>query len=71
MHGIGVFCWSDGKKYEGSYVYDKKEGYGEFFWPNGNWYKGFWKGGKQNGEGEFFDSVKNKVISGNWVDGEL
>ena len=46
MHGIGVFYWADGKRYEGSYIQDKKEGYGEFYWPNGNWYKGYWKGGK-------------------------
>ena len=46
MNGKGVFIWKDGRKYEGSYVQDKKEGYGIFHWPDGRIYKGMWKGGK-------------------------
>ena len=42
MHGNGVFTWSDGKKYDGTYVNDKKEGYGIFYWPDGKEYKGNW-----------------------------
>lgn len=40
MHGEGVFTWSDGKRYEGSYVGDKKQGFGCFYWPDGRVYKG-------------------------------
>jgi hypothetical protein len=32
MHGHGIFTWSDGRKYEGAYIDDKKEGYGIFEW---------------------------------------
>jgi len=35
MHGRGVFTWPDGRKYEGEYVEDKKEGQGVFYWPDG------------------------------------
>jgi hypothetical protein len=32
MEGPGVFQWPDGRKYEGNYVDDKKEGHGTFHW---------------------------------------
>lgn len=53
MHGRGIFTWSDGRKYEGEYVNDKKEGCGEFSWPDGRAYKGSWKNGKQDGKGTY------------------
>ena len=46
MHGNGVFTWSDGRKYEGGYVDDKKSGHGEFIWPDGKKYVGDWVNGK-------------------------
>lgn len=30
MHGKGRIIWNDGRKYEGDYVNDKKEGFGVF-----------------------------------------
>ena len=58
MHGRGLFIWADGRKYEGSYVDDKKEGEGEFVWADGRSYRGGWKNGKQDGkwslQGVFF-----------------
>jgi hypothetical protein len=32
MEGSGVFKWPDGRRYEGEYVDDKKEGNGIFYW---------------------------------------
>ena len=32
MQGQGEFIWPDGRKYQGSYLEDKKEGYGVFEW---------------------------------------
>jgi len=26
MHGIGIYSWKDGRKYDGEYSYDKKHG---------------------------------------------
>lgn len=34
MDGKGVYTWKDGRKYEGEYKNDKKEGYGELTWPD-------------------------------------
>ena len=57
MHGSGEFKWPDGRKYIGSYVNDKKQGYGVFEWRNfanlfkfiladGSRYTGNWENGK-------------------------
>jgi len=35
MSGSGVYSWADGRRYEGEYVDDKKEGYGVFSWADG------------------------------------
>jgi hypothetical protein len=32
MEGYGIFTWPDGRKYEGEYIDDKKEGNGIFYW---------------------------------------
>ena len=32
MDGEGVFKWPDGRKYQGQYKDDKKDGYGIFEW---------------------------------------
>ena len=32
MEGTGIFEWPDGRKYNGEYVDDKKEGMGTFHW---------------------------------------
>ena len=40
MEGFGVYSWSDGRKYKGYYVGDKKSGIGQFIWPNGKKYSG-------------------------------
>lgn len=53
MHGRGIFIWSDGRKYQGEYINDKKQGFGEFSWPDGRCYKGQWKNGKQDGKGTY------------------
>ena len=50
MHGRGVLIWSDGKKYEGEFLNDKRDGIGRFTWADGRMYIGEWKGGKQNGK---------------------
>lgn len=49
MHGNGLLNWSDGKKYDGMFVNDKREGQGHFTWSDGRQYIGEWKAGKQHG----------------------
>ena len=46
MHGIGIFTWDDGRKYEGDFLDDKKSGHGVFTWTDGRKYDGYWKFGK-------------------------
>jgi len=40
MNGYGSFSWSNGNKYEGEFVNDKKNGKGKFTWPDGRIYDG-------------------------------
>jgi hypothetical protein len=35
MHGKGAYRWKDGRKYEGEYENDKKNGYGIYQWADG------------------------------------
>lgn len=43
---MGVYLWSDGRKYEGEYKDDKKNGYGIYIWADGRKYFGWWSKGK-------------------------
>jgi hypothetical protein len=70
MDGKGVFIWPDGRKYEGEYKDDKKEGYGEFEWDGGKKYKGYWKNGKQHGEGILYNSKNKTWRKGIWENGK-
>lgn len=40
MHGKGVYTWKDGRRYEGEYVNDKKQGWGQYIWADGRMYIG-------------------------------
>ena len=40
MHGKGEYSWTDGRKYSGNYINDKKSGFGVFEWPDGRKYEG-------------------------------
>jgi hypothetical protein len=35
MHGRGIYTWRDGRRYEGSYLNDRKHGYGVYTWADG------------------------------------
>jgi hypothetical protein len=35
MEGSGVFTWPDGRKYDGEYIDDKKEGNGKYIYADG------------------------------------
>ena len=48
-----MFIWTDGAKYEGSYVANKKQGYGVLTWADGKKYEGFWFEGIYHGKGKF------------------
>jgi hypothetical protein len=65
MHGYGVFTWADGRKYEGQYFDDKKEGRGVFTWPDQRKYDGLWVNGKQEGPGIYYNQ-KGEARYGKW-----
>ena len=46
MHGQGVFSYPDGRRYEGYYLNDKKNGTGTMIMPDGRKYEGEWKDGR-------------------------
>ena len=50
----GIFSWPDGRRYEGDYKDDKKDGNGVFSWNDGRKYEGQWANGKQHGEGTHY-----------------
>ena len=59
----------DGRRYEGSFANDKKEGYGEYYWADGKAYKGKWLDGKQHGEGIYI-RANGKERKGLWEAGK-
>ena len=70
MDGKGIFTWPDGRRFEGEYKEDKKEGYGELEWNKGKKYKGNWKNGKQHGEGYFYSAKNLTWRKGLWDNGK-
>ncbi len=46
MEGIGMYIWNDGRRYEGEYKDDKKNGFGIYIWADGRKYSGYWNRGK-------------------------
>ncbi len=47
MHGTGVFTWPDGRKFEGEYKNDRRDGKGKLTEADGTEIIGTWKAGKQ------------------------
>ena len=70
MHGVGVFEWTDGRVYKGSFANDRKEGQGILTWGDGRIYDGQWRNGKQHGQG-FFTSSDGQRQQGQWADGKV
>ena len=68
MHGKGVNTWADGRKYEGEYYNDKKDGFGVWTWADGRKYVGYWKDGKRHGIGKLFSNGAWRW--GNWNEGQ-
>jgi hypothetical protein len=66
MHGFGTLTWPDGRKYEGQFTLDKKEGRGVFSWPNGKQYDGQWANGNQHGIGYVTVNGSETPQKGEW-----
>lgn len=67
VNGEGLFKFSHGDVYQGSFVNSKMEGKGTYIWKNGDKYIGTFKGAKRNGFGIFY-RAGGDVYEGNYVD---
>lgn len=71
MDGRGVYCWPDGRRYEGQYLKDRKHGFGVYSWADGRKYEGMWEDGRQHGEGKYYTGEENAPPKrGLWVEGK-
>jgi hypothetical protein len=60
----------DGRRYEGNFKNNKKDGKGEFTWPNGSKYIGEWNNNVQNGQGKYIKEY-GIIAEGIWDYGKL
>ena len=69
MNGFGKYIFSDGKKYEGEYLNDNREGKGKLILTDGKSYEGNFVGGELDGEIICFEN--NKQTKGLFVNGQF
>eukprot|EP01125_Pyxidicula_operculata_P019452 TRINITY_DN7066_c0_g1_i3.p1 TRINITY_DN7066_c0_g1~~TRINITY_DN7066_c0_g1_i3.p1 ORF type:complete len:667 (-),score=143.65 TRINITY_DN7066_c0_g1_i3:144-2144(-) len=70
MHGMGIFMYASGAKYNGKFVENNKEGTGSYTYPDGSIYVGNWKSDKMHGNGAYIN-VNGTKIEGEWENGKL
>jgi hypothetical protein len=72
-HGKGILQWYlngvENGKYEGTYMYGKRNGQGTEILVNGEKYVGEWKDDKRNGQGSYTWPNEGKYV-GEWKDGK-
>ena len=61
---VSLRKWPDGRRYEGSYADDNKEGHGKFFWPDGRKYEGQWKNGKKHEKRQKVTGLAGQICMG-------
>ena len=67
MHGLGIFTWPDGRKYEGQYINGKKEGHGVLTRADGCQFIGQFKNDKMHEE-ETYRTEEGEIKKGEWID---
>ena len=71
MNGYGEYTQPDGRRYEGQFVDDFKQGEGTMYWPDGQVYKGNWLMNKQHGRGKLTMADEGRILYGEWHNGQL
>ena len=69
MHGQGVFTYPDGRRHEGQYENDKKNGPGIMFMQDGRRFEGEWVNGRQHGDGQIVNT-DGSIKRGKWHKGK-
>jgi len=69
-HGLGIYTWGSGIKYEGSWSNGRKHGYGVQTYPSGDRYEGGWKDGQWHGYGKLIRPNVGRTYEGGFAAGQ-
>lgn len=70
IQGIGLRFYPDGRKFQGSFANNKRDGYGVLYYPDGQLeYEGYWKTDKREGRGAAI-GVDGNTYKGEWRNDE-
>ena len=67
---IGTYTWQDGRKYQGFFFDNLREGHGNFHFPNGVEFSGEWKNDLREGRG-VLTNTKGDTLTGTWIKDSL
>ena len=72
LDGQGTLQFTDGRRYQGSFLAGRPGGYGTIFLPSGSEYDGNFRHGKYSGQGDilFADGSGAECESGNCINGQ-
>ena len=66
---VGIYNWSDGRRFDGDWANNKMHGYGVFTWSDGRLYEGEYVDDKKEGKGRF-KWPDGREYYGNWKNGK-
>jgi hypothetical protein len=69
-HGIGIYYYHNGDRYEGEFGDGKQHGTGIYYYANGDLYQGAWENNKKQGRGRYRlleDDGKVNLYDGDWA----
>eukprot|EP00569_Conticribra_weissflogii_P006868 CAMPEP_0171328408 /NCGR_PEP_ID=MMETSP0878-20121228/630_1 /TAXON_ID=67004 /ORGANISM="Thalassiosira weissflogii, Strain CCMP1336" /LENGTH=387 /DNA_ID=CAMNT_0011828259 /DNA_START=40 /DNA_END=1203 /DNA_ORIENTATION=- len=65
-YGKGAMNYSNGCRYVGQFLHDKRHGFGKCWYPNGCIYVGYWVNGKRDGLGKML-YLSGDIYEGEWM----
>ena len=68
LNGKDILIYPNGRKYDGDWINNKKEGKGKEYWPNGDYYIGEYKNDLFNSRGIYYDNSTGDKYDGGWKD---
>lgn len=67
---VGTYTWHDGRKYEGFFFNNLREGHGNFHFPSGVHFSGEWKNDLREGRG-VLTNTDGVTLTGTWIKDSL